>query len=440
MTVKDRPSLGFFNDPMLRRFFGEEFGDQARPRQRRAESLGSGVIVSPEGYVLTANHVVEGAESVTVALAAGDREFEAKIIGTDPPTDIAVLKVEAKKPLPAITLGDSDKLEVGDLAIAVGNPFRIGQTVTAGIISGLGRGSLGINDYENFIQTDAAINPGNSGGALVDAEGRLVGINTAILSGSGGFQGVGFAVPINLARYVMERLVKEGKVTRGYLGVNIQPLSADLAKAFDLPDESSGVLVGGVSPRSAAQKAGVRDGDVIVEFNGRKVADPATLRLFVAQTPPGSKATLKVLRTEGSDKPTEKLLNVTLAELPSDETAAKGRSQPAQQGNSDRDALDGVEVVDLDAATRREAGIPSDVQGALVTKVAANSNSADAGVRPGDVIVSINRKTVRSADDAVALSEQAKGDRILVRVWSRGAGDQGGTRYLTVDNAPRKNK
>ena len=217
VTIRERPNP-LFSDPFFRRFFGEDSGDQTQPRTHREQSLGSGVIVSPDGYILTANHVVEGADKVKVALASGEKEFDAKVIGTDPATDTAVLKVDGKN-LPAITIADSDKLEVGDVVLAIGNPFGVGQTVTMGIVSALGRGGFGINNYENFIQTDAAINLGNSGGPLVDAEGRLVGINTWIISRSGGSQGLGFAVPINMARYAMERLISEGKVTRGYLGL-----------------------------------------------------------------------------------------------------------------------------------------------------------------------------------------------------------------------------
>jgi S1-C subfamily serine protease len=213
MIIKERPDP-FSEDPFLRRFFGDQFGG-GQPRERKAQGLGSGVIVSPDGYILTANHVVEGASKIKISFSSGAQEYDAKVIGTDPPTDIAVLKLDGKVNLPAITLADSDKLEVGDVVLAVGNPFGVGQTLTLGIISGLSRGGFGITGYEDFIQTDAAINPGNSGGALVDAEGRLVGINTAIFSRSGGFQGVGFAVPINMARYVMDRLIASGRVSRG---------------------------------------------------------------------------------------------------------------------------------------------------------------------------------------------------------------------------------
>ncbi len=443
MTIKERANP-LLNDPLFRRFFGDQFGQgqgQAQPRERKAQSLGSGVIISPDGYILTANHVVEGADKVKISLASGDTEFDAKIIGTDPPTDIAVLKLETKTNLPVVTLGDSDKLEVGDIVLAMGNPFGVGQTLTMGIISGLGRGGFGITGYENFIQTDAAINPGNSGGALVDAEGRLVGINTAILSRTGGFQGVGFAVPINMARFVMDRLITYGKVSRGYLGINIQPLSSDLAKEFNLPDQSSGVLVGGVTPNSAAAKAGLKDGDVITELNGKKVTDPRTLQLQVAQLGPGAKVALRVLRSDPGGKADAKTLTAVLGELPKEALAAMQGREPNEDeggGKQNMDALDGVEVTDIDQSARKELNIPRTVRGALVVNVDPNSSAAEAGLRQGDIIVEINRQPVRNADDAVALSEKVKGDRVLLRVWSRAAGGQGGTRYIVVENEKKK--
>ncbi len=437
MTVRERANP-LLNDPFLRRFFGDQFGDQ-QPQAHKAQSLGSGIIVSPDGYILTANHVVEGADSVKVSLSSGEKEFDAKVVGTDPPTDVAVLKITHKTPLPAIALGDSDKLEVGDIVLAVGNPFGVGETMTMGIVSALGRGGFEIAGYENFIQTDAAINPGNSGGALVDAEGRLVGLNTAIVSRSGGFMGVGFAVPINMARYVMDRLVTTGKVTRGYLGINIQPLTPQLAKQFNLPDESSGVLVGGVVPTSAAAKAGVQAGDVIIELNGKKVTDPRALQLLVAQNAPGSRINLRVLRSEAGRKPAEQALTATLAELPQDMLAGTSRNRPNDQQQQNMDALDGVEVTDIDAAARRELNIPRTVQGALVVNVAPDSAAAEAGLRQGDVLVEINRQAIRNADEAVSLSEKVKGDdQVLLRVWSRGPGGQGGTRFVVVENAKHK--
>ncbi|NDA68730.1 MAG: Do family serine endopeptidase, partial [Verrucomicrobia bacterium] len=283
----------FSEDPFFRDFFGMPFGERQIPREHRERALGSGVIVSEDGYILTNNHVVEGADEIKVALADDKTTYSAKVIGTDPQTDVAVIKVEGKN-LPAITVTDSDLVSVGDVVLAIGNPFGLGQTVTMGIVSAKGR-AQGIVDYEDFIQTDAAINPGNSGGALVDASGRLIGINTAILSRSGGNQGIGFAVPINLVRYVMDRLVTDGKVTRGYLGVMIQPVTPELAREFKLAD-NSGALVGEVTSDSPADKAGLKEGDVVTEFNGKKVTDSRQLRLMVSQTAPGTKAPLRLIR------------------------------------------------------------------------------------------------------------------------------------------------
>jgi serine protease Do len=418
----------FGDDPILRRFFG---GDDS-PRPSKAQSLGSGAIVSADGYILTANHVVEGAEKVKVALASGEKEVEAKIIGTDAPTDIAVLKIDAKD-LPAIVIGDSDKLEVGDTVLAVGNPFELGRTVTLGIVSATGRG-VGINAYEDFIQTDAAINMGNSGGPLVDAQGRLVGVNTMIFSRSGGFSGIGFAVPSNLARYVMDRLITDGKVTRGYLGLHLQPdLNGDLAKQFNLPN-TEGALVTMVEPNSPAAKAGFKDGDFITEINGKKVADMRQLRLIVSQTSPGSKVNAKVVR---DGKPST--LTVTVGQMPEGELARDGRSRPSERNQGETDALDGVEVTDLDAEARHQYNVPSSVRGVLVTSVDENSNSADAGLHTGDVIVEIDRHSVTSASEAVTMSDKVKGDRILLRVWTPNPrGGPGNTHYLAVDNTKRK--
>src|SRR5882724_3216114 len=327
MIVRERPRQNpLLDDPLFRQFFGERFNEQLQPREHKEQGLGSGLIVTADGYILTGNHVIEGADKVKVALASGQKEYDARIIGTDPATDVAVLKIEDGKDLPAAIIADSDKVEVGDTVLAIGNPFAVGQTVTMGIVSAIGRGGFGVTGYENFIQTDAAINPGNSGGALVDAEGRLVGINTWIISRSGGSQGIGFAVPINMARYVIDRLTRDGKVTRGYLGINPQSLSIGLAKEFNLPDDSSGVLVGGVMPGTAAEKAGLKNGDVILEINGKKMTDPRTLQLLVAQMSPGTKVTLRILRSEPGKAPTEKTLTATLIELPQEVMAGRSRT------------------------------------------------------------------------------------------------------------------
>jgi serine protease Do len=271
---------GMQMDPFFRQFFGDNSGHQFNaPREDRERSLGSGVIVSPEGYILTNNHVVADATDIQVT-TSDKHEYQARVVGTDPKTDIALLKINATN-LPAITVGDSSKMQVGDMVLAIGDPFGVGETVTSGIVSAMGRTNLGIEDYEDFIQTDAPINPGNSGGALVNDRGELIGINTAILShGSGGSQGVGFAVPVNLARNVMDQIIKNGKVTRAYLGVSIQEVSPQLAKAFG-EAEPRGALVGDVSSGSPAEKSGLQKGDIIVELNGKPIADSNELRMSI---------------------------------------------------------------------------------------------------------------------------------------------------------------
>ncbi len=436
-TVRERPSDNpLLNDPFLRRFFGDQFGHPSQPRQRKAQSLGSGVIVSSDGYIFTANHVIDGAQSIKVALANGETEYTAKLVGADPPSDLAILKIDVGKKLPALPVGDSDKLEVGDLVLAIGNPFGVGQTVTLGIISGLGRGGLGISGYEDFIQTDAAINPGNSGGALVDAEGRLVGINTAILSRSGGFQGVGFAIPVKMARFVLDRITRFGKVTRGYLGVYIQPLTRDLAKEFGLPPDTTGALVGGVTRNSPAEKAGVQEGDVIVSLNGKKVTESHSLQLSVAEMSPGTKVTLGILQAQPGQKPAERQVAVTLGELPAEKETTQA-NPPNERGETNEDMLEGVQVTDIDPAARQQFDIPNNIRGALVVNVSPGSNAAEAGLQPGDVIVGINRQPVRNAAEAAQLSRRSNGPRVLLRVWSKGAGGEGGTHYVVIENTKK---
>jgi len=402
--------------PQLRRFFGEQmpFGmPEESSRSPRQHGLGSGVIVTEDGYILTNNHVIDGADEVKVALQDG-RELAAKVVGRDPKSDVAVLKVDGTS-FPAMALGDSEQMEIGDVVLAVGNPFGIGQTVTMGIISATGRATLGL-DYEDFIQTDAAINPGNSGGALVDTQGRLIGINTAILSRSGGNQGIGFAIPVSLARDVMESLVRDGKVTRGYLGVMIQDINPSLAKQFGLT-EAKGALVGEVTPKGPAAKAGLESGDVITKLNGREVRDSRYLKLAVAKVDPGETASVTVLR-EGK----EKTLKVKVDELPGDPSVAQ-TSKVEDEGT-----LNGVGVADLDAKYRRQFSIPEKVDGAVVTQVDPDSAAAEAGIQPGDVILEINRTAVNDADEAVKLSSKADEKSTLLKIWSRG-----GSRYVVVD-------
>jgi serine protease Do len=420
------------NDPFFRHFLGNQFPNDERERIRREQSLGSGVIVSPDGYILTANHVVDGADEIKVSLGESKKEYAAKIIGTDPPTDVAVLKIDAKD-LPALTLADSDHLEIGDIVLAIGNPYGLSQTVTMGIVSALGRnGIAGFNQYQDFIQTDAAINPGNSGGALVDAEGRLVGVNTAIISRSGGNQGIGFAVPINLARHVMERLISGGgKVERGDLDISLQDLDAGLAKQFELPVQN-GALVDDVTPGTPAEKAGLKSGDVIVAFNGKEVSDAHSLILSVAECSPGSLATIKLLRNGHTN-----VVTVKLGGLPLEAGKNENVRNDSGFNSSKPDALNGVTVQDLNPSVRQQLGVPDDIQGALMIVVNQDSNSAEASLQRGDVILEINRQPVKNAADAVRLGRQAKGDQILLRIWRRN-GDFAGTRYFTVNNTKKQ--
>jgi Do/DeqQ family serine protease len=302
----------FMDDPLFRFFFGDP--QDAGPQRR--EGLGSGVIVSADGYILTSNHVIESVDQIEIALA-DSRKVRARVVGTDPETDLAVLKVELEK-LPSITFAQPEQLRVGDIVLAIGNPFGVGQTVTLGIVSGLGRSQLGITTFENFIQTDAAINPGNSGGALVDVEGSLVGINTAIYSETGGTQGIGYAIPVSIARQVMEQIVQKGSVTRGWIGVALQDITPELAQSFNL-SVSRGVLVIQVERGSPADKAGIKPGDFLLTVNGRPVADTTTMLNLVAALPPGQEATLRLTRNQ-----TETELAVTIGRRPAPQQR-KGR-------------------------------------------------------------------------------------------------------------------
>jgi serine protease DegQ len=294
----------FMDDPVFRRFFGDQFDGETQ----RSSSLGSGVIVGAEGFILTNHHVIEGANEIEIALADG-RKLPARVVGTDPDTDIAVLKVD-NKDLPSITFGQSENLKVGDVVLAVGNPFGVGQTVTMGIVSALGRSHLGINTFENFIQTDAAINPGNSGGALVDSSGNLVGVNSAIYSRSGGNLGIGFAIPVSIARQVLDQIIAAGSVTRGWIGVEVQDLTPELAESFKLPD-TNGTLIAGVLKNGPADRAGVKPGDILVGVESKPVTDSSSMLNLVAALQPGKLATLRLLRSGAEIK-----LKVTVGKRP----------------------------------------------------------------------------------------------------------------------------
>jgi serine protease Do len=405
-------------DPFFRQFFGNDFGNMfdGVPRDRREKALGSGVIVSPEGYILTNNHVVDHATEVTVTL--GDkREMKARVIGTDSHTDIAVLKIEGSN-FPYMTLGDSSKVEVGDIVLAVGDPFGVGQTVTSGIVSATGRGGLGIEEVEDFIQTDAPINPGNSGGALVDDDGHLIGINTAILAGnSGGNQGIGFAVPINMARHDMDQILAHGKVDRGYLGILPQDVTPAMAKAFHT--NVTGALVGDVTANSPASRGGLQQGDIILAVNGDAVNDANQLRLKIGLLNPNSKVDLKVLR----DGKTQQIA-VQLGEFPSNDERAS-----VDKGGSSEGALQGVSVENLTRETAQQLKIAPQTKGVVVEQVSAASAAAEAGLKEGDVIQQVNHRSVTNVSEFTQAVKSATKDNPILLLVNR----QGNTMFMAIN-------
>jgi len=393
----------FFSDPFFRQFFGNE--RQFRmPREQRQKSLGSGVIVNADGYVLTNNHVIAGAEDIKISLA-DKREFKGHVVGSDPQTDVALVKIDAKG-LPVVPFGDSSRTQVGEFALAVGNPFGVGETVTMGIISATGRGGLGIEDYEDFIQTDAAVNPGNSGGALVNVRGELIGINTAIVSGGGGNQGVGFAVPVNMARSVMEEIQKHGKVVRGWLGVSIQPVTADIAKAFGLAGKPRGALVADVTAKSPAERAGIRKGDIILSLNGKEVADSQELRLKVSMLAPGTTASLSIFRDRQ-----ERDVTVTLGESPAKAQGEGGTAGPESSG-----PRLGISVDQLTPQIAREFGLSPDTKGVVVTDVTPGSAADEGGLQKGDVIEEVDRRPMVSTDQFQRAVKQAGNQPLLLLI------------------------
>jgi serine protease Do len=406
-----------FMDPFFRQFFGENFGRRQRvPNQQVERGLGSGVIVKPDGYILTNNHVVDGATDIRVTLL-DKRELKAKVVGTDSKTDIAVLKVDAKD-LPVLAFADSSKVKVGDIALAMGQPFGLGQTVTMGIISAKGRNGLGIEGYEDFIQTDAAINPGNSGGALVDGRGELIGINTAILShGGGGNQGIGFAVPINMARAVMDQVMAHGKVVRGYMGVVTENITPAMAGSFHLTD-THGALMGDVNTGSPAAQAGIQRGDVIIEIDGQSIEDSNQLRLRVSMTAPGTTIHVKLLR-DGK----EHTLDVKLGELPTQ--AQRGSAVGGDRGSN---ALDGVSVEDLDAQALQQLRLPPGTKGVVVTEVADGSAASAAGLQSGDVIQEVDHARVAGVESFDRAMRRGPGHTVLLLV-NRG----GNTLFLAIE-------
>ncbi|HTR46519.1 MAG TPA: DegQ family serine endoprotease [Verrucomicrobiae bacterium] len=412
-VVKSRQSQSpFFNDPMFRQFFGDQFGNET-PRAEREHSLGSGVIVTADGTILTNNHVVDGATDIQVDLS-DKREFQAKLVGTDAKTDIAVLKIDATN-LPTLAIGDSSKLRVGDVVFAIGEPYGLDGTATMGIVSATGRSLNGvIENYEDFIQTDAAINPGNSGGAMVDLHGNLIGINTAILAESGGNQGIGFAIPINMARSVMDQIVSHGKVVRGYLGLFPQDVDASLAKQFGL-SQPTGALVGQVEADTPAARAGLKRGDVILALNGQTVTSANDLRLRISQTPPGTNVKLQISRDGKTQDVT-----VALGELP--EKADKGSSEESGSGG-----LEGVNVQQLTPEITEQLQLQPGTRGVVVTSIDPASPAASK-LQRGDVIQEVNHKPVTSIEDYRQAVSAAKGPVLLL------VNHQGVTGYVVVES------
>ncbi|MEY4578580.1 MAG: hypothetical protein RL701_3283 [Pseudomonadota bacterium] len=404
----------FFSDPFFRFFFDRHEHGPRVPSGRREQSLGSGVIVSSDGVILTNSHVVADADEIRVALKDG-REFKAKVIGADRESDVAVLRIPEVSGLPALSLADSSKMRIGDLVLAIGNPFGLGQTVTMGIVSAVGRANMGITDYEDFIQTDAAINPGNSGGALVDMDGSLVGINTAIVSRSGGYQGIGFAIPSNMAVQVKDALVAHGKVVRGWLGVHIQDVTEEIAKAVHV-EARAGVLVSDVAEGSPAAQAGLQRGDIITALDGARMQDSKRLRVAVALGGAGKKVRLDVLR-DGAHKD----LEITLTEAPT--TLAHESSQT--QTNS---VFSGVRVQELSSELRQRFDIPRNVVGVLVTEVQQNNAAAELGLRPGDVIMQVNKTAVSSLREFEAAARSSE-HQALVLIYREGS-----VRFLSLSH------
>ncbi|RUM91938.1 MAG: serine protease [Thermodesulfatator sp.] len=404
-TVEQGPSpfggqdpFGMFNDPFFQRFFGPHL--RQRPRKFKQRGQGSGFIISRDGYILTNNHVVGDADTIRVKLADG-RKFKAKVIGKDPQSDVAVIKINATG-LPTLPLGNSDSIQVGEWVIAIGNPFGLTQTVTVGVISAKGRSRLGITDYEDYIQTDAAINPGNSGGPLINIHGEAIGINSAIFSRSGGYMGIGFAIPINMAKAVKNQLIKNGKVVRGWLGVVIQEIDEDLAKSFGLK-KAEGVLISEVAENSPAKKAGLKSGDIILKMDGHNVVDIGELRNKIALTPPGSKVTFDILR-EGKHK----TVTVTIEEKPGGVSVAMSKHEILKEL--------GLVVQELTPDLAQQFGY-HEGQGVLVAEVEPGSLAASVGIQPGQLIEEVNRKKVSTVKEFLkALEKSNKTKRVLFKV------------------------
>lgn len=415
ITARDEMALDLFKDPFFRRFFGDQVPHPDVPKERKEQSLGSGVIVSEDGYIVTNNHVIENAQEIKVLLS-NKKDYQAKLIGADPKTDIAIIKIEVRG-LTALSWGDSRDLKVGEIVFAIGNPFGLNQTVTMGVIGAVGRANVGIADYEDFIQTDAAINPGNSGGALINARGELIGINTAIMSRTGGYQGIGFAVPSSMAKQVMDSLIKYKKVVRGWLGVSIQEVTSDLAEEFGVKD-LKGALVSSVMKDSPAEKAGLKQGDVILQYNGRLVEDTGQLRNMVSQTEIGTTVKVKLYRNRK-----EAEVAVEIVELPKElaQALSQGGGSEENSDEGESGALAGLVVRELTPDFAQRYGFEKTEKGVVVLKVETDSRLFEAGIRPGDILLQINKRTIASLKDYNKIARLLKPkERLLILLRRKG--------------------
>ena len=410
VTVEDNPMGDLYNDPFFRHFFGDQLGQPGQKRKYKSSALGSGVILSEDGYILTNNHVVQGAEEIKVILY-DRREFKGRIIGTDPRTDLAVLKVNANG-LPTLDIGDSGKLKTGDIVLAIGNPFGLNQTITMGIVSAVGRSNIGLADFEDFIQTDAAINPGNSGGALVNSRGELVGINTAIFSTSGGYMGIGFAIPTDMAKSIMDSIIKYGRVIRGYMGVSVQNLTPELAKSLGVK-EVTGALISGVEANGPADKAGLKRGDVIISIAGKTVSDATTLRNLATAAAPGTVVNVKILRNGK-----EETISVTLGEY---------KEKAVVKEAEFRNSLKGVTVEDITMNLRSNLNLPEDLRGVAVRSVSTDS-PARGLLQANDIIQEVNRKPTPTVNAFEQIVSKIGEDSTVLLLLYR----DGGSIYVTM--------
>ncbi len=412
-----------FGDEFFKQFFGPNW-HPSRPqpapqRKYRSVGQGSGFIISKDGYILTNNHVAGDADSVSVTLLDG-REFKAKVVGTDPHTDVAVIKIKANN-LPVVQLGNSDALEPGEWVLAIGNPFGLSHTVTAGIVSAKGRSGVGVTDYENFIQTDAAINPGNSGGPLVDLDGKVVGINTAIYTRNGGYMGIGFAIPINMAKNVSQQIIKYGHVTRGYVGVIISPVDSDMAKALGMK-KPMGIIVNQVSKDSPAQKAGLKQGDIIIALNGKPIKEMGPFRNKIAMTEPGKTVKLTVLR--GSRR---KTISVKIGKLTDDKLASL--TPGGGYGGSSASSLDklGLTVQNLTSDLAQQFGYDSNQHGVIISAVEQGSDAEAKGIQAGDLIIQVNHQKVNNINDLKRALRRSRNHMVLLLIKNKDY-----TRYVAL--------